>query len=33
MAFNRALEGGGVVVGDEVAILIDVELIERAAVK
>lgn len=33
MAFNRAVEGGGVVVGDEVAILIDVELIERAAVK
>ena len=33
MAFNRALEGGGVVVGDEVAILIDVELIERTAVK
>jgi polyisoprenoid-binding protein YceI len=30
LVWNRALDGGGVVVGDEVAIAIDVELIKRA---
>ncbi len=29
--FNAALDGGGVVVGDEVTITIDVELVKRAA--
>ncbi len=31
LTWNRALDGGGVVVGDEVAITIDVELIKRAS--
>jgi polyisoprenoid-binding protein YceI len=29
LTWNRALDGGGVVVGDEVGIAIDVELIKR----
>jgi polyisoprenoid-binding protein YceI len=31
LTWNRALDGGGMVVGDEVAIVIDVELIKRPA--
>lgn len=30
MTFNRVMDGGGVVVGDEVAVVIDVELVKRA---
>jgi polyisoprenoid-binding protein YceI len=30
LTWNRALDGGGVVVGDEVAVTIDVELVKRA---
>lgn len=29
MTWNRALDGGGVVVGDEVAVTIDIELVRR----
>jgi polyisoprenoid-binding protein YceI len=31
LMWNRAVEGGGVVVGDDVSITIDVELVKRAA--
>ncbi len=33
LTWNRAMDGGGVVVGDEVAIAIDVELIKRTPAK
>ena len=31
LTWNRALDGGGVVLSDEVAIVIDVELVKHAA--
>ncbi len=31
LQWNKALEGGGVLVGDEVAIAIDLELVKNAA--
>jgi polyisoprenoid-binding protein YceI len=31
MTWNRMLDGGGAVVGDEVAVTIDIELVRRSA--
>mgnify|MGYP001023391000 FL=1 len=33
VAFNKALEAGGVLVGDEVTIQLELELVEKAAAK
>lgn len=30
LTWNRAMDGGGVVVGEEVAVVIDIELVKRA---